>query len=440
MDRKWRLSVLNLVFCMCAVLIGGCEMRSESGSGQIMLADEDSAVQEKVIRFFAPVESASIDAIYYRSLIDQYNAQHTGIRTVFEGISTAEGYNEYLEQRLDAGQGDDIFIVNADMVKPLYHKGYFYDLSALPAFQNLNDTTKEQAVIGEFAYCLPVSMTAYCMFVNLDVLNQYGLQPPKNLDEFRACCRTIKATGGVPVSLNRWYALTVPAMANGLYKIYGSDHVDEIRAGLNSGDIAIGSYMLEGFQVMEEFIREGWYGDGLDAAAVDGIRATVRDVPDFASGKTAFYFGHLNAMDMIENANPDLNYVIQGVTVPGGTVILPAVQTRMCVNANSGYLEEALDFLSYAATNQYETVMGNGAGYLPVYKEWEYTLSNERIRPVYEIYLTGGQIPIEDMRLHFNYWDTIREICLTMFDGATAQEAADEYNRQQVEQIPLYQD
>lgn len=439
MKRKRKIAALAMAVCICTSLLGGCGAPSVDRGNQVILAEEDNS-QEIVIRFFAPVESASIDSIYYRSLIDQYNAQHTGISVVFEGISTADGFNEYLEERLDAGKGDDIFIVNADMVKPLYHKGYFYNLSTMPAFEELNDATKEQALIGEFAYCLPVNMTAYCMFVNQDVLNQYGLRQPENLEEFRTCCRTIKKAGGVPISLNRWYALTVPAMANGLYKLYGADNVEEIRLGLNRGDIAIGNYMLEGFQVMEEFIREGWYGDGLNAAAVDEIRATVQDVPDFASGKTAFYFGHLNAMDMIEKAHPNANYALQGVPIPGGTVILPAVETRLCVNAHSAYLEEALDFLNYAASGQYEKAAGDGTGYLPVYEEPEYTLSAERIRPVYELYLTGGKVPIEDMRLHFNYWDTIREICLTMFDGATAEEAAEAYTNRQMEQIPLYRD
>ena len=49
-----------------------------------------------------------------------------------------------------------------------------------------------------------------------------------------------------------------------------------------------------------------------------------------------------------------------------------------------------------------------------------------------------GQIPIEDMNLHFTYWDTIRILCLEMVDGMSAEEAAEEYNRIQMEQIEAY--
>ena len=51
-----------------------------------------------------------------------------------------------------------------------------------------------------------------------------------------------------------------------------------------------------------------------------------------------------------------------------------------------------------------------------------------------------GQIPIEDMNLHFTYWDTTRTLCLEMIDGLSAQEAAEKYNAIQLEQIGKYGD
>lgn len=75
-----------------------------------------------------------------------------------------------MEERLDSGKGDDIFIVNEDRVKSLYSKGYFCDLSGLAGVQMLNKAAKAQAVIGDITYCIPVNMSAYALFVNLDVL------------------------------------------------------------------------------------------------------------------------------------------------------------------------------------------------------------------------------------------------------------------------------
>ena len=240
------------------------------------------------------------------------------------------------------------------------------------------------------------------------------------------------------MSLNRWYALTVPALANGLSKIYSAENLQEIRGKLNSGELKIGVYMKEGFQVVEEFIQEGWYGDDLNTALVETIKAEDQDLPDFVSGKTAFYFGHLDSLSSMEEIKSDVNCVIQGVPVKDGTVTLPAALTRLSINADSKYLKETVDFVNYITSNKYKEVSSSGNGILPIYADAEYTLKSEKMRPAYETFIEGGQIPIEDMQLRFTYWDTVRDLSIKMFDGYTADEAVEEYDRIQVEQIAQY--
>ena len=130
-----------------------------------------------------------------------------------------------------------------------------------------NKAAKAQAVIGDITYCIPVNMSAYALFVNLDVLKKYALQPPRDLEEFVFCCRTIKQQGGTPISISRWHATAIPAIANGFDKIYGSDSSSSLVSEINSGEQHISIYMLEGFEVFEQFVREGWYGNGLTGSA-----------------------------------------------------------------------------------------------------------------------------------------------------------------------------
>ena len=343
-----------------------------------------------------------------------------------------------LQAALDAGAGDDVFVVNADSVKPLYAKGYFYDLSGLPVYQELNDAAKAQSTIGDIAYCIPADMTAYGLFVNLDILAQYGLKAPENLEEFLNCCRVIQRHGGTPICLNRWFALTVPTMANGLYQVYGAENRQKLLLGLNNGELKVGDTMLEGFRVFQEFVQNGWYGDGLDGAAVDTVKAGDQDYPAFAAGERAFLFASLGSVTRFERESAGFDFQVQGVPVPGGTVTLPAVSSRLCVNADSPHLEQALAFVTYLTSGTYSGTAANGSGYLPIYDTPDFTLRSEKIRPAYKTFLTGGQIPIEDMQLSFTYWDTVRELCIRMFDGMTPEEAAAEYNRIQAEQIAAY--
>lgn len=240
------------------------------------------------------------------------------------------------------------------------------------------------------------------------------------------------------MSLNRWYALTVPALANGLSKIYGAENLRDIRSKLNSGELKIGDYMQDGFEVVEEFIQEGWYGDGLSTAFVETMKAGDQDLPDFVSEKTAFYFGHLDSLSSAEEINPDINYVVQGVPVTDGTVTLPAALTRLSINADSKNLKETVDFVNYITSNKYNEMSSSGNGILPIYVDAEYKLKSEKMRPAYETFIKGRQVPIEDMQLHFTYWDNVRELSIKMFDGYTAGEAAEEYDRIQIEQIAQY--
>lgn len=437
MDMSRRLIAFCIAVLLCAVILGGCGS-DNLGNGQVIIVENRAGRNEKVLTFFAPIDGKSSGAVAYRKFIDEYNSSHKGVHVVFEGIATADGFNEYLEERLDAGRGDDVFIVNEDSVKSLYSKGYFCDLSGLAGVQMLNKAAKDQAEIGDIAYCIPVNMSAYALFVNLDVLKQYALEAPKNLDEFISCCMSIKKQGGTPISISRWHATAIPAIANGFDKIYSSDAPPRLIAGLNSGEQQISAYMLEGFEVFEQFVREGWYGDSLTGAAVDALKAGQRDIPDFAANKTAFYFGPLEYMQWVEDLNPALNYQVQGVPTAEGLVSLVTAESRLCVNANSKNKQEALNFIAYLTQRIYQDSLTNGDALLPVYDSLEYNLKNEHMRPLYETYAEGVRIPIEDAQLKITYWNTVRELCLKIFDGMTAGEAAAEYDRIQLEQIKIY--
>ena len=432
-------NIFFAVLVLCIWSLSGCHHSPGSGN-EVNIAEpmsKSQLSQGKTLTFFAPVEGKSSGAVSYRRLIDRYNKSHE-VHVVFEGIATADGYNEYLEERLKTGKGDDIFIVNEDSVKTLAHNGHFYDLSSLEAFEKLNDSAREEAVIGDTVYCIPMNMTAYALFVNMDVLAGYGLEAPDNLEEFKSCCTEIKALGGTPISLSRWHATAVPTIAGGLYKLYGAPDFQNQLELLNSGEALIGDYMVEGFKAFQTAVENGWYGDGVDGDIADALRAGEQDISDFVSGRTAFYFGPLEYIPLVEEANPQPDYHVQGIPVPGGTALLTTAVSRLCVNPHSENLDEAMEFVSYLSSEYYKESMKNGTIILPVYKSSDFTLSNEKMRPAYETYESGIRIPAEDMHLKFGSWDVVRELCLEMFTGLTAEEAAEEYNKIQLEQISGY--
>lgn len=428
--KRWSFMMICVV--AAAAVFSGC-----SGKGTVEKHEvQIDAQQDKTKLTFFSSEGSNEWLNTYKKILLEYNRDHTDVEVGYEGISVADGYNEFLLERLEAGQGDDVFEVNADMVKTLHAKGYFYDLSEVPAFDMLNDAAKAQSTIRGTAYAVPLNMTAYGMCVNTDLLAQFGLEAPDNYDQWMHCCKVLKENGVTPFSLNRWYALTVPVMARGLYPIYQSKEREEIIKGLNSGEIKIGDYMLPGFQMFEEFIKNGYYGDVPDGKTANAIKAGTSDFKDFAEGRTAFLFWAAATKGPITELDPDMNYILQGVpALPDGTVSLPSVASRICVNADGKNIDKAVDLVVYMTSEKVNKILSGGEVALPTLKDADFKLPNEKMQKLYETAMSPGQIPIEDMELNFTYWDTTRELCIAMFDGMSAKEAAQEYNRIQMEQI-----
>lgn len=415
-----------------ALMLAGCSANNES---QVNVTEAAPEASEPVaLTLFSPADDTASSARYFRDLIDQFNVENPDVQVTLDGVATADGYNEYLEERLDSGEGDDAFIVNADSVKPLYAKGHFYDMRSFTVFEDLNDAARVQACVGDIAYCIPVSMNPYGMGVNLDVLEAHHLAVPTNLSEFMSCCEKLAAAGVTPIALNRWYALTVPAMANGLYRVYGSKDADAIVEGLNDGTVAIGDYMIEGFSVVEEFIDNGWYGEELTTEAVDKIKAGEQDVPAFAAGQCAFIFFPVMSYEKVLAQNPDVNLFVTGVPVPDGMVSLPALGSRLCVNANGKHLEETRELVEYVTSRQRDAGLVGDDCTFPVFKGQQASV-DDRLRGLAEVYESRPQVPIEDMALSFTYWDTVRELAIAMFDGESAQEAAEAYNAIQAQAV-----
>lgn len=422
---------------LCAIMVLG-SLCSCDKKGKVTVEQEGDPV---ILNFFMPMSIRKNEgANVFLKLIDQYNDSHNDVEIQVEGLSVSDGYNEILEKRLASGEGDDIFVVNADSVKGFVARGYLYDLSELSSYDRLISSAKEQAKTDGVVYTIPLTMSVYGMYVNTDLLSRYDLLPPTDYNSLMHCCEVLKDNGVTPFAINRWPGVTVPVMARGLYKIYQSENYEELVDGLNDGSIKIGDYMLEGFEMFEEFLEKGYYGEGLTKEYVDGIPANSTDLDDFKNQKVAFTFSACGVEKYMISETQGARYEAQGVPVlPDGTVSLPSIADRLCINAQSMHLKEVLDVAEYMTNSTTEELLADGEGTLPSREGQEgVPLGADHIGKLVNLIEKEGQIPIEDMNLHFNYWDTVRSLCLEMIDGMSAQQAAQEYNQIQMEQLDAY--
>lgn len=421
-----------LVLCLAAMTMWACSNIPDANELQLQPEEKSKTI---LTLFMANDSGRTTSASAYRDLISEFNEQSGAIEVRVEALATGDGYNEALERRLEEGKDVDLFVVNADWVKRLNSMGYFYDLSAQPVFNKLSSAARQQAMVDGIAYCIPTKMTAYGLYVNVGLLRQHGLEPPENAEEFLNCCEALKRKGVTPISINRGYAMTAITMARGLYPVYQSEHTEEIIGGLNDGSIKISQYMLEGFRFFDQLVECGYYGDNLTAEKVDAIKANTADWEDFKAGRTAFIVFPSGKESEIEKQVPEMEFIQQGFPVlPDGTVSLPAISSRICVNAKGGHMEEALAVLEYLTTNKTEELSKGEQGLLSVFEGTDVKVADS-VRALHEDAVSPGQIPIEDMSLCFDYWGTIRLLCLDIIGGATPEEAAMEYDRIQAEKV-----
>lgn len=431
--RLWIIAWL----CILCVSLTACKAQVQESVIHI----NEKPAEINTLNMFFPVEADLSGTDSFRDLILTYNDLHRNIKINVDSVATIDEFDRFLEERLDLGAGVDAFIVNAETVKNIARKGQFYDLSALDKFQSLTASAKEQAVVDGTAYTIPLKMAVYVMDVNVSLLERNGLEVPENYDEFMHCCQVLKERGITPIAINRWWAMAVPVMARGLYPVYQAENREELIAGLNSGDLKIGDYMIDGFRMFEEFLDKGYYGGNLVMEEVDAIKANTQDREDFYNAKAAFRFCYIEGLNASEPENGDECMFVPIPLLPDGGITLPSISTRLCINASSTNLEETVDFVEYLVSQREEFLTRDASGSLsPFHSTATPKMEEPWQRNIQKMIDAGHQIPLEDMNLHFGYWDNTRKLCLAMVGGMSAEEAAEQYNRIQTEELRAYRD
>ena len=298
----------------------------------------------------------------FRDLTLTYNERHSNVQISVDSVSTADGFDLFLEERLDAGKAVDIFVVNAENVKEIARKKQFYDLSGLDSFQKLTKSAKEQAMVDGTAYTIPLKMAVYVMDVNVSLLKRHGLAVPQDYDSFVHCCQVLKEQGVTPIALNRWWSMAVPVMARSLYPVYQAPNQEELIEGLNRGELKIGDYMIDGFRMFEMFVEKGYYGEDLVMEEVDAIKANTQDRDDFHNGRAAFFFYPMENLNGRTMENGDECISVGIPMLPDGVVTLPSISVRLCVNPDSDYLEESVEFADYLASERVKLLAGDDSG------------------------------------------------------------------------------
>lgn len=389
--------------------------------------------QQIVLTYFGDqISGSTISAL--EDLIGRYQKSIPSVSIIYEGRRSTpqegRGYDELLLCRLDAGYGDDLFIVNAEMIRPLNRKGHLLDLTDFPAVARLNQECLEQSTVDGKILALPLSFTAYGLFSNLDLLKRYGLSVPSSYPEWLHACDVFVQNGILPIAGNKGFALTVPAMARGLYHLYDSPDFDRLIHDLNEGKTLPSTYMLEGFRLLERFRDRGY----ISAEDALGTAPFLGDIDAFLSGKTPFLISTCRMILDFKNRKISFPYALTAIPAKdSGVIAVTGVDFRTSVNAKSRHGDEALAFLHFLTAPESVRLCASLSYSFPVTNDT--SMIAPELSLLYNQMAGGRQIPVQDFRLHFDTWAPIRQLGRQIFRGMSAEEAAARYDALCVEQL-----
>ena len=342
-------------------------------------------------------------------------------------------YRELLLKRLESGQADDLYIIPAEDVLEFDQRGYIYDLSQLPNVSNLSEDALQQSIYRGKVFSVPLSYSCFGLIWNVDLLHQYHLEIPTNLEEFWAVCESLKQNGILPYGANMDYGLSVPAMCAGFAPLYQSPDVKERLSALSSGETAVSSYMRAGFAFLQTMIDKGY----LDVdQALNTLPGSEEESSLFADGNCAFISSLCRSKAFLDSYHFEMEMTALPVLDDGAICVVGADQ-RLAVNPNSEHLKEALSVVESLCTvetlngiasnlGKISSARGNVAATLP------------QADPLVGCVAQGGQIPNQDFHLSFNTWNTIKELCVELCQGAAIDDVCREYDQLQQAEIDEY--
>lgn len=399
-----------------AALLCGLTACGEEDSG-VQVLDQIDAPPEYLSFFSSTSLSDSDVSKYWIDLftetyskpvyIDFDNASYY----VDEGLS----YRELLERRLESSAPDDLYIISAEDVLAFERKGYWMDLSDMDFVDNLSESALYQSTYNGKVFSVPLSYTGFGFLWNLDMLAAHDLTVPQNLDEFWNVCRALHENGILPYGANKGYALTVPAMCVGLASLYGSDDLDARIADLNSGKTPISDYMRQGYDFLSQMIEAGY----LDPAQALASTPRVDDHALFSAGGCAFICSGLGDLES------KVSFPVELTALPvldNGCVAVYGADKRLCVNPDSKHLDTALNFIEMVGTTEaldYSAALENAMSSAKTSSDARMPFAQSLISQLQQ----PGQVPNQDFALHFNTWESIRDVARELCGGASVSEA-----------------
>ena len=403
-------------------LLGGC------GEKNMLTNYEDLPENMTSITFFGnKYEPENVTVI--EEIISGFMDENPDIRVSYESLKGSE-YFEALKKRMDAGKGDDVFMVNHDAVLELKKEGKLADLSALDAVSGYTDIMRSQMEDEEGIFWLPTTVSAFGLYCNLTLLKDHEQEVPENLEEWEQVCDAFVKEGITPVIANNDISLKTLAIGEVFYSAYRDGSQAEVFGELNQGKAMLSEYLSSGVSLAETFLKKGY----IDGASALETNKTSDDLTEFVRGEAPFMLTGAWAATRVKNRKPEFDFEVHPYPVlEDGSLLVINADTRLSVNADSEHMEAALKFVDYfTRPDNIQKFADQQSSFSPL-KEGSPS-SVQEIQPLIPCYQSGRTVLGTDGMLELPIWEWTKEVSVKLLSGETLSETMewlDEQNREE---------
>ena len=358
-------------------------------------------------------------------IIDSFMHDNPRIAVTYEAIK-GTAYFEALNARSSSGTLDDLFMVNHDSALSLHRSGRLADLS------DLKNTAGFDAAVMRYMResdgslrWVPTTISAFGLYVNLDMLAAHGFTVPETLEGWETLCRYFVSRGITPVVANNDISLKTLMIGYSLHPYYEKNRDREVLMSVNRGETKLGDLLLPGLRLGERFVRERW----VDAAVAVKTKKTSQDLEIFAQGKSPFLLTGAWAVQRLKNLKPDFAFEVAPYPISEeAPVLVGNLDTRFAVAENGERSAEAKKLLDYLLrTDNMKNFALSTFSFSPL--RIDLTLGTE-LRRIEKAFESRGMIPGSDDVLDLPIWKLMEKASVMLLSGKSAEEVRVWLNRQ----------
>lgn len=426
---EMRMKTITLLLSITALFFCGCGKQEPQIITVEKTKQEDLVIFSPIAKGNEKVQSNALSA--FEQGMQTFTEENPEVNLMYKSYTQKDyqdkDYDQVVLERVRGNMGDDVLIMNPDVVQALYPEGYLYDMAHLEAAKAMTEAARKQCTIDGHVVSVPMTMLAYGLYVNVDLLEQYGLSVPDTKQEFLRCCEVLKENGIMPLAGNRWW-LENFVLTQGFAQIYLEEGTEEKIRQINTGEKPVSDYLRPGFEFLNELMEKEYFDVDFASKAEAGDEKEL-----FLGGQVAFVIHNDGAVDDTVYGGHSFKMTVIGFpTDEYGQVSLMNAAHRICINSETDQLDASVRLAETMCSKETVAKMVKEIGGFSPRSDVEADRL-PLLTQVYENVDSGRVIPGQNPDIKVEQWGNTCKLIQNLLAGDSVDEVLERYDELQKE-------